>query len=141
MGLIRIPLRLHDNKGVGFTDVFSCFLLFFNYLFGAILYGLIIFGGMISLIIPGIIWPIKFQFYSYFIVDEGLGPIEALKRSSLITKGVKSNLFLFGLLLMLINVLGALCLLVGLFVTIPPVMIAVFFVYRKLAVTDVKETY
>ena len=38
-------------------------------------------------------------------------------------------------------VLGALCLLVGLFVTIPPVMIAVFFVYRKLAVTDVKETY
>ena len=140
MGLIRIPLRLHDNKGVGFTDVFSCFLLFFNYLFGAILYGLIIFGGMISLIIPGIIWAIKFQFYSYFIVDEGLGPIEALKRSSLITKGVKSNLFLFGLLL-LINVLGALCLLVGLFVTIPPVTIAVFFVYRKLAVTDVKETY
>ena len=87
MGLIRIPLRLHDNKGVGFTDVFSCFLLFFNYLFGAILYGLIIFVGIILLIIPGIIWAIKFQFYSYFIVDEGLGPIEALKMKFFDYKG------------------------------------------------------
>ena len=140
MGLIRIALRLHDNKDVGFTDLFSCFPLFFNYLFGSILYGLIIFVGIILLIIPGIIWAIKFQFYSYFIVDEGLGPIEALKRSSLITKGFKWNLFLLGLLLILINVLGALCLLVGLFATIPTAMLAVSFVYRKLAVTDVKET-
>ena len=32
-------------------------------------------------------------------------------------------------------------LLVGLFATIPTAMMAVSFVYRKLAVTDVKETY
>ena len=38
-------------------------------------------------------------------------------------------------------VIMKLCLLVGLFATIPTAMMAVSFVYRKLAVTDVKETY
>ena len=84
------------------------------------------------LIIPGIIWGIKFQFFSYFIVDKGLGPIEALKRSSTITKGAKWDLFLFGLLVWLINLLGALCLLVGLFATIPTTGVAMAFVYHKL---------
>jgi uncharacterized membrane protein len=106
--------------------------LFFKYLIGDILYGLIIIGGLILLIIPGIIWAIQFQFFGYLIIDKGLGPIEALKKSSKITKGAKWDLFLLGILLVLINILGALALLVGLFATIPTTMIANAFVYRKL---------
>jgi len=132
MGLIRISLRFCDNEKGEFADLFSCFPLFFKYLFGSILYGLIVVGGMILLIIPGIIWGIKFQFFSCFIVDKGVGPIEALKRSSAITKGAKWDLFLFNLLLGLINLLGAICLLIGLFVTIPTTMVAWAFVYRRL---------
>ncbi|MCU4137487.1 MAG: putative membrane protein [Thermodesulfobacteria bacterium] len=132
MGLIRISLRFCDNEKGEFADLFSCFPLFFKYLFGSILYGLIVVGGMMLLIIPGIIWGIKFQFFSCFIVDKGVGPIEALKRSSAITKGAKWDLFLFNLLLGLINLLGAICLLIGLFVTIPTTMVAWAFVYRRL---------
>jgi len=132
MGLIRITLRFCDNEKGESADLFSCFPLFFKYLLGSILYGLIILGGMILLIIPGIIWAIKFQFFSYFIVDKGLGPIEALKRSSAITRGAKWDLFLFDLLLGLINLLGAICLLIGLFATVPTTMLAKAFVYRKL---------
>lgn len=132
MGLIKIALRFCDNEKGEFADFFSCFPLFFKYLFGSILYGLIMLGGLILLIIPGVIWGIKFQFFSYFIVDKGFGPIEALKKSSAITRGAKWDLFLFGLLLGLINLLGAFCLLIGLFATIPATMIAVAFVYRKL---------
>ena len=132
MGLIRISLRFCDNEKGEFADLFSCFPLFFKYLFGSILYGLIVVGGMILLIIPGIIWGIKFQFFSCFIVDKGVGPIEALKRSSAITKGAKWDLFLFNLLLGLINLLGAICLLIGLLVTIPITMVAWAFVYRRL---------
>jgi uncharacterized membrane protein len=132
MGLIRIAIRFCDNEKGGFADLFSCFPLVFKYLFSSILYVLVVFGGMILLIIPGIIWAIKFQFFSYFIVDRGLGPIEALKRSAVITKGVKWDLFVFRLLLMGINLLGVLCLLIGLFATIPMTMVAVAFVYRKL---------
>jgi uncharacterized membrane protein len=132
MGVIKITLKFCDNEKGELADLFSCFPLFFKYLFGSILYGLILFGGIILLIIPGIIWAIKFQFYNYFIIDKGLGPIEALKRSSAITSGTKWNLFLFDLLLGLIYLLGFLCLLIGLFAAVPTFMVAQAFVYRKL---------
>jgi len=132
MGLIKIALRFCDNKKAKLADLFSCPSLFFKYLFGLILYELIVLGGTMLLIIPGIIWAIKFQFFDYFIVDKELGPIEALKRSSAITRGAKWDLFFFNLLLGFINFLGALCLLIGLFVTVPTAMLAMAFVYRKL---------
>jgi len=132
MGLIRIAIRFCDNEKGEFADLFYCFPLFFKYLFSSILYGLIVLGGLILLIVPGIIWGIKFQFFAYFIVDKGCGPMEALKRSSAITMGAKWNLFLFSLLLGLINLVGTLCLLIGLFVTIPVTMVARAFIYRKL---------
>jgi uncharacterized membrane protein len=132
IGLIKISLKFCDNEKAKISDLFSSSHLFFNFLIGNLLYALIIIGGFILLIIPGIIWSIKYRFFNYFIVDKGLGPIEALKESARITKGNKWNLFLFGLLLVLINILGALALLVGLFVTIPTTMIANAFVYRKL---------
>jgi len=132
MGLIKISLKFCDNEKAKISDLFSSYPLFFKYLIGSILYVLIILGGLILLIVPGIIWAIQFQFFGYLIIDKGLGPIEALKKSSKITKDAKWNLFLFGILLVLINILGALALLVGLFVTIPTTMIANAFVYRKL---------
>ncbi len=132
MGLIRIALTFCDNEKGRFSDLFSQYRLFFKYLFGSILYTLIVLGGLILLIIPGIYFGIRFCFYHYFIVDKKVGVIESLKRSWRITEGSVWNLFLFNLLLVIINLLGVLCLLVGLFATIPVTMMATAFVYRKL---------
>lgn len=134
MGLVKVALRFCDREKGRFSDLFSHYRLFFKYLFGIILYSLIVFGGLLLLIVPGIIWSIKFYFFDYFIIDKGLGPIEALKKSSAITKGIKWDLFVFFLLLIGINLLGILGLLIGLFVTVPTTMIATAFVYRKLLV-------
>jgi len=84
------------------------------------------------LIVPGIIWGIKFWFFDYFVIDKGLGSIEALKKSSAITEGHKWNLFIFFLVITGINLLGAIFLLVGLFATMPITMIVAAFVYRRL---------
>jgi len=132
MGLVKISLKFCDNEKPKISDLFSSYPLFFKFLIGSIIYGLIVIGGLILLIIPGIIWSIQFQFFAYLILDKGISPIEALKKSSKITKGTKWDLFLFGILLGFINILGALAFLVGLFVTIPATMIATAFVYRKL---------
>lgn len=132
MGLIKICLKFYDQKKPKFSELFLQYPLFFKMLFGRILYGLIVILGLILLIIPGIILSIKFYFFEYFIVDKGLGPIEALKRSWRLTKGAGWNLFLLFLLLGLINFLGTICFLVGLFATIPTAMLATAFVYRKL---------
>lgn len=133
IGLIRISLRFCDNEKGEFSDLFSCLPLFFPYLLASILYGLIVLGGTILLVIPGIIWGIKYMFFSYLIVDRAAGPVESLKGSSAITKGVKGKLFLFLLALMGINLLGAMALLIGLLATIPTSMLATAYVYRKLA--------
>jgi uncharacterized membrane protein len=132
MGLVRIALRFCDNEKATLGDLFSCVGFFFKYLFASILYALIVLVGLILLIVPGIIWGIKFMFYAYLIIDKGMGPIESLKRSSAITRGTKWDLFLFILLLFLINILGALCLIIGLFATAPTTMVAFAYVYRRL---------
>ena len=93
---------------------------------------MIVLSGIILLIIPGIIWSVKYSFVGYFIVDKGLGPIEALKESSLITNGAKQDLFLFWSLISVVNFLGVLAFFIGLFVTIPITVVAIGFVYRKL---------
>ncbi|OGH14583.1 MAG: hypothetical protein A3H50_01505 [Candidatus Levybacteria bacterium RIFCSPLOWO2_02_FULL_37_10] len=132
MGLIKISLNFLDNKKSQHIDLFTTHRPVFKFLTASILYGLIVFAGFILLVIPGIIWAIKFQFYSYLIVDKEMGPIEALKKSSQITKGVKLDLLVFSFLLTGINILGVLAFGIGLILTIPTTIIATAFVYRKL---------
>ena len=88
--------------------------------------------GLILLIIPGIYLAIKYQFFSFLIVDKNMGIMESFKKSEEMTQGVKMNLLLFSLALAGINILGALVFLVGLIVTIPTTVMATVYVYRKL---------
>ncbi len=55
--------------------------LFFSYLWIAILSALIIIGGLILLVIPGIIWAINYSLAIYPLIAENLKGRRALKRS------------------------------------------------------------
>jgi len=133
LGLIHVALLVHDRKKATYKDLFSQTRLIIPYFLASVIYTLIIIAGFILLVIPGFVWAIKFRYFSYLMVDKKLGPIDAIKQSGKITKGVKWQLFLFGLVLFGINILGALVLLVGLLVTIPLSMMAEAYVYRKLS--------
>jgi len=69
---------------------------------------------------------------SRFEVLDGAGILESLRKSATITRGVKWKLVGFGIVLGLLNILGAILLLIGLLVTIPISMIAMAHVYTKL---------
>ena len=99
----------------------------------SIVYGLIVVGGLILLVVPGIYLALRLQFYSYYIIDKNAGSIDSLKMSWKATEGNVINIFLFELLLIGINILGAIALVVGLLVTIPVSVIAVTLLYRKLS--------
>jgi uncharacterized membrane protein len=104
-----------------------------SYIVAAILYGLMVFVGLIFCIIPGIILAIMFMFYGYLIVeDPTLGPTDALKKAQEITKGRLGELFVFGLALFGINLVGALLCGVGLIFTYGITAIAVAYAYRTL---------
>ncbi len=134
IGLIKIALDFVDGKKPEFMDLFKHYNLFVKYFLGSILYGLIVGIGLILLVVPGIILMIRLQFYSYLIIDKGLGPIEALKSSWQLTKDSGMNLFLYGLAVLGVILLGVLALIIGIFVAIPVTMLATAYIYRKLAI-------
>jgi len=136
LGLILISLRYHDKKHVRRLDFFRVHKIFLTFLLSAIVYHLIVIIGLLLFIIPGIIWAIQFKFYGHFIVDKGIGPIEALKLSSRLTKGVKWDLFWFNVILIGILIAGILMFLIGLFVAIPLIMVSTAHVYRELLKTS-----
>jgi len=132
IGMIKIALSFCNEQKPSIGTLFDAWGCFWRYVGTAILYMLIMYAGLILLIIPGIIWAIKFSLCFYFVIDKGLGPIEALKASSRTTMGVKWDLFGFGIVCGLINLLGFLCLIVGAFATYPTIIVAYALVYRQL---------
>lgn len=133
LGMIKISLSVIDNTKKSFADIYNGYPLLLNFFIGSFLYGLIVILGLFLLVVPGIYFAIKYHFYSYFIVDKKLGPIEALKESGKITQGVKINLLLFSIVLGLINILGAIPFGLGLLITVPVTMLAYAHVYRLLS--------
>ena len=142
IGFTKIILELYDGRSLTLSYLYSLYPLTLRYIGASILYGLMSLIGYVLLIIPGIIWSIKFGFYSYLIVDKNAGLIDSLKKSSALTQGVKMNLFLFYILLFLLNTVGLLALVIGLIgllvwgigllVSIPTTIMATVYVYRKL---------
>lgn len=133
MGYITIALKLVDGQKPAFKDLFTSIKHFFSFLLVNLCYGVIVFVGILLLIVPGIMWALKFQLAPYFVIDRGLDPITALKASAVATKGAKVELLLFGILLQFINAAGFLVILLGLFATIPTTMVALAHMYRQLS--------
>ena len=132
MGVIRITLKFCDQEQATYRDLFSAYRLLLNYLVGSIVYGIMVAIGFVFLIAPGIYLAVKYQFYDYLIIDKGMGPIDAIKRSGVLTEGVKRNLVLFWLARVGINILGMIALGVGLIATVPVSWLANAYVYRRL---------
>lgn len=132
LGFISVALRLYEHHSATWNDFFRAADSYLKYLAGEILYIAIVVGGLILFIFPGVIWAIKYKFVGYFIADKKMGPIEALKASGRLTMGVKWDLFGFCAAVALVNLLGAVCLGIGLLVTVPVSLMATTFVYKKL---------
>ncbi len=59
MGLVRVSLLFVDGREATFSDLFACASLFPAYFLASVLYGLMVFFGMLLLVVPGIILAIK----------------------------------------------------------------------------------
>ena len=133
IGIVKIALSFCDGHKPSIGTLFDIGDCFWRFVGGAALYGLIVLGGTLLLIVPGIIWSIQFSQFKYFVIDKGLGPVDALKASSRTTMGVKWKLLGFGFVCAGIQILGLLCLLVGALATYPIIIVAGALVYRQLA--------
>ena len=91
---------------------------------------------------PGIIFACVFGFYGFVIAErgDGVGVIESLQRSADVTRGHRWQLFGLGVVLFLINVVGALLFLVGLIFTLGISLLAWAYTYRTLSGESVERT-
>lgn len=128
---LGISIKLIDGQEASYKDLWLPQGTFWFYVLATLLYGLITAAGVLLLIVPGIIWGLMFMFYGYAMIEKKCGPLESLKASKALTSGVKWELFLFTLVSIGINLLGALAIGLGLFVTLPMTYFAIAHLYRQ----------
>lgn len=133
IGFIKIVLKIVDGQKADIQQLWAYPQYFLRAVVVTIVMGLAIGIGLILLIIPGVYLALRLQFALYFLVDKDMAAMDSLKASWKATEGNILNLFFFMLLLIGINILGAVALLVGLLITIPISFVAVSLLYRKLS--------
>lgn len=129
---IKITLNIFDGRGTSLESIGFDLKTLINYILGYILYMIIVVIGVFLLIVPGVIWGIKYSFMFYIMVDQKVGPLKAFEMSGQMTDGIKMDLFVLYLVYVLIIVAGLLALFIGIFVAIPVMMMAHAYVYRQM---------
>ncbi len=119
--------------------LFSGFNVFGAAVGAYFLMGILIMFGSIFLIVPGIILGAAFSLTFFFIVDQGHGPWQAMKASYELTRGYRWRVLAISFLCSLINILGLLCLGIGMLVTAPILVVAQAKLYDRLVRDDITE--
>jgi len=133
MGIVHGSVQAARGENVTAGDFFRSWESVGQFVAGTLLYALIVGIGMVLLIVPGIIWGLRYSMYGYYMVTEGAGPMEALQKSAAATDGHKGELFGLCLASGGVVILGALCLGVGLLWALPTVELAWSAVFLELS--------
>jgi uncharacterized membrane protein len=136
VAIITIALVIVSGATPTFADLlksFKNYKIVWHYLLASLLYGLIVLVGLIALILPGIYLAVRLQFYKFLVVEhEDMGVVDSLKQSLNMSRGHFWKLFAFVVIVIIINIAGALAFGVGLLVTVPVSVLASTLVYKKL---------
>ncbi len=137
LGLTRMTLNSYAGLPVKFDMVFKeSWDVLWRYALAAIVMVIVVGIGFILLVVPGIIAQVMLSLTIFLVLEKGMKPIAALKESRRMTKGKRWDLFLFFLVLVLINIVGAIPMGLGLLVTLPISLLAFAHVYKAIDKSD-----
>jgi uncharacterized membrane protein len=120
------------GRNAEFGDLFKGFNFFVPTLVASLLIGLFTFAGTLLCIIPGLVVAAMYKFTYLFILDKKMDFWPAMQASHAVVKNDYFGFTMFLVLAFLVNVLGALCCLVGLLVTIPATFAAITVAYKEI---------
>jgi len=135
-GLMMLALNYIRNESFEYTTLFNYYIYVWTLFFAAILTNALVMVGFMLLIIPGIYLAVCFMFVNLLIVDQHLGFIDAMKTSYMLVKRHWFFYFKFVLLASIINIAGAMALLIGLIFTLPATLIAFALLYEHALYED-----
>lgn len=112
-GYLAIMLRHYRGEVVSFDNMFDLDSRWISFAFLGILKGLLVMIGLVLFILPGIYLAIRWMFAELLVIDEGMRPMEALKKSAEMTYGHRWKLFGFSAVASLVMLLGLVVFVVG----------------------------
>ena len=115
-----------------FADLFTGFNYFVPTLVASIVIGLFVFAGTLLCVIPGLVVAAMYKFTYLFIVDKRMDFWPAMQASHEIVKRDYVGFTLFLLLLVLVDILGVLCCVVGILVALPVTFAAITVAYKEI---------
>jgi len=127
--------KLQGRRG-DFADLFTGFNFFVPTLVATLLIAVFTTLGTLACIIPGLVIAAMYKFTYLFIVDRRMDFWPAMQASHNVVRNDYFGFTMFLLLLALVNILGALCCIVGILVTIPVSMAAITVAYQELVGFD-----
>ncbi len=133
IGSTYIVLAIAANKPVELSALWQFTDKLLNYLILMVIYSLLVTVGFLLLVIPGVVWATKYGLAPLIIAWKKMEAMEAMRLSAQMTDGYKLQLFIFYLIIVVMNILGAVAFMVGLLITAPLTYIASGVVFHKLA--------
>ncbi len=118
------------GKRAEFADLFIGFNFFIPALVASLLLSLFVSVGLLFCIIPGLVIAAMYKFVYLFIFDKRMDFWAAMQASHAVVRNDYFGFSMFLLALIGIDILGFLCLVVGLFVAIPVTIAAITVAYR-----------
>jgi uncharacterized membrane protein len=129
---LRFALAIYDGHRISARQLMPDGMTFLTYLAVSILYGLMVVVGLFFFILPGLYLAVRYGLSTFIVADRKRDMMAAFHESALLTQGVRWRLFGLGLVLILVNLAGALLFGVGLLLTLPLTAFAAVLVYRRL---------
>jgi hypothetical protein len=131
-GFYVVSAKLMQRRPPVFQDFFTGFQLFLPLVLLSVVSGLLTILGFILLVLPGIFLMVCYLFASMLVIDQRLDFWPAMELSRRTVQTQWFGFFIFFLLIMLINLGGALLLGVGLLVSLPVSACAVAAAYADI---------
>jgi hypothetical protein len=135
-GLHIFTMKKLMGRNAEFADLFLGFNYFVPTLVASIVIGLFVFCGTLLCIIPGLVVAAMYKFTYLFIVDKRMDFWPAMQASHAVVKRDYVGFTLFLLLLILVDLLGVLCCVVGILVALPVTFAAITVAYKELVGFD-----
>ena len=140
MGIWKISINHIRGEEAQLSDLFTIsFGQFIHYVFACIINIILITLGIILFIVPGIHIACRLMLMPGYIVDKNESFNVALKSSWNATKGHTVKLFLWMLLACFIAIVGLIALIIGIFVAIPVISLALAYIYVQLSDESIPE--
>ena len=135
-GFHIFTIKRLTGRQAEFADLFKGFNYFVPTLVASLLIGVFVFAGTLLCIIPGLVVAAMYKFTYLFVVDKRMDFWPAMQASHAVVKNDYFGFTMFLVLMALVDILGVLCCVVGIFIAMPVTFAAITVAYQELVGFD-----